>query len=253
MSAKDTEPAPLVGRLAFEEWDFEGLAEHHAGQAESNDYRLRARRKLLAMAKEVAKRAKPLGLALDVRTSLHNPNRFNGMRVRRLWSYATRAKAEKTRLRKLIGAELAKDLDSAYRNAYLCCAIEHDALEVSLRVHPEAWYDGQNLVNRTKADGVKPWLALLNELDGFHLRLHDWKGEWPCGSLEPEQLEEYLKHYTPGEHRLAVERRWPAPPRAREAALGDAVPEILVEESLRLVPLFRYLVWSKESDYLFSG
>lgn len=252
MTTKDTEPAPLVGRVAFEEWDFEGLSERHAGKAEANDYRLRARRKLLTMAKEVAKRAKPLGLALDVRTSVHNPTTFNGMRVRRLWSYATRAKAEKARLKKTIGADLAKDLDSAYRNAYLCCAVEPDALEVSLRVHPDAWFDGQNLVKRIKADGLRPWLELLNELDGFYLRLHDWKGEWRCGSIEPEQLEEYLRHYTPGEHRLAVERRWPAPPGMREPVLADQVPEAMVEESLRLIPLYRYLAWSKESDHLFG-
>ncbi|MFT5476770.1 MAG: hypothetical protein ACI8Y8_002110 [Planctomycetota bacterium] len=252
MPTKDTEPTPLVGSPTFEEWDFEGLAPHHATRDEANDRRLIARRKLLGLAKDVAKRAKPLGVALDVRSSLHNPNKFNGKRVNRLWSYAMRAKAEKTRLRKIVGADLAKDLNSAYRNAYLCCAIEHDALEVSLRVHPDAWFDGQNLVHRTRAEGVRPWLDLLNALDGFQLRMHDWRGEWRCGSLTAEKLEEFLGYYTPGEHRLSIERRWPAPSGSRGPVLADGVPQAMVEESLRLLPLYRYMVWSQESDFLFA-
>ena len=79
--------------------------------------------------------------------------------MRRIWAYLTRTKAEKTRLRRVLGPDLAKDLDAAYRNAYLCLAIEAEALEVSLRIHPEGWYDGQNLLHRTKAEGVRPLLS----------------------------------------------------------------------------------------------
>ena len=120
---------------------------------------------------------------------------------------------------------------------------------------PEGRYSivGYRIRRREMVSPHQSVVSLLNELEGFQLRLHDWKGEWRCGKLEPEQLEEYLGHYTPGEHSLSVERRWPAPPGAREAALGDEVPEVLVEETLRLIPLFRYAVWSKESDFLFAG
>ena len=251
--SKDEPTAAALG--PFEPWDFEALADGRCRSAEYNDHRLRARRRLLAMAKEVAKRSKAADLPLEPRTSIHNPHQFNGNRVSRLWAYLVRPKAAKTKLKRVLGADLAKDLDQAYKNLYLCIAVEHGALEVSLRIHPDAWYDGQNLVRRTKAEGPEGWLQVLNTLDGFRLGLADWKGEWRCGSLTLEQVEEYLRHYTPGEHQLVLERRWPVPtdPAAREAVLSEEVPGILMDEVLRLVPAFRYMAWSSESDYLFGG
>lgn len=246
------EPRPIEGPILFEESDFRALAMPLAVNPDYNAHRLAARRKLLALGKRVAARAAELGLALECRTSLHHPHPFNGNRVQRLWAYLTRSRKEKSALKRLLGAELGKDLDSAYRNAYLCVALESAALEVSLRIHPDGWYDGQNLVNRVKREGVKPWLALLNELGGFHLCLHDWKGEFRCGALTPEKLEDFLRYYTPGNHQLAVERRWPAPEGARGGALTEGCAEELARECLRLVPLFRFTAWSAESDFLLS-
>jgi hypothetical protein len=216
-----------------------------------NDRRLLARRKLAAVGKAAAARLEG-ELDLVARTSLHQPHVFNHMRVRRLWVYLCRGKAEKARLKRVIGAELAKDLDAAYRNAYLCAALESEAIEVSLRIHPEAWYDGQNLVNRVKQEGTSGWIAELNRLNGFFLRLDDWKGEWRCGSLNSDRLAEFLKYYKPGEHALRVEKRYPAPAANRGAALASDAPRHLVDDLVALAPLYRFSAWSNESDFLFA-
>ncbi len=249
----DVEPKPLLGEVAFEEADFHALSERLAGDRQYDDARLATRRKFGALGKLAIARLKATGLALDSRTSLHTPTVFNAMRVKRIWTYLTRPKVEKTRLKRTLGADLAKDLDAAYRNAYLCMAIEGDSLEVSLRVHPEGWYDGQNLVNRTRREGLDGWVEALNRLDGFFLRMHDWKGEWRCGSLDRLAVKEFLAFYKPGEHRMAVERRWPVPPGARGAAIGPAAPAELLTELDRLAPLYRYMAWSEESDFLFGN
>ena len=73
-----------------------------------NDRRLVARRKLLTLGKEVVRLTSAEDTALECRTSLHNPTTFNGMRVNRLWAYLTRAKAEKRRLKGVLGSELAR-------------------------------------------------------------------------------------------------------------------------------------------------
>lgn len=252
----ETEPRPLEGLTPFEQGDFHALSANCGADPQFNDRRLLARRRLGALGKVAAAQLAQetpgegtgagtgtgAGLELEVRTSLHHPHAFNGMRVKRLWVYLSRTKAEKKRLRKTLGAELAADLDAAFRNAYLCCAIEADAVEVSLRIHADAWFDGQNLVHRVRSEGLRSWLGHLNALGGYRLQLADWKGEWSCGSLEPEQLEEFLGYYKPGEHSLSVElRHWPAPD-----------PVALVEVLARLVPLYRYTAWSKESDFLFG-
>lgn len=239
----------------FEPWDFEALSDDRARKSEYNEHRLQARRRLLALGKAAVAEAKNAGVLLEARSSLHNPHAFNGNRVSRLWTYLVRPKAEKVRLRKVLGSDLAKDLDQAYKNAYLCLAMEHGALEVSLRIHADAWYDGQNLVRRVKAETLDGWLCVLNELDGFRLGLADWKGEWRCGALTPERLEEYLHYYKPGEHQLVVERHWPVPTdlEHRKAVLTDEVPETLLGEVLRLLPLYQYCAWSRSSDFLFSS
>jgi hypothetical protein len=250
------DPEPRVAsKGSFEPWDFEALSDARARNSEYNEYRLQARRRLLALGKAAVAAAKDTGVLLEARSSLHNPHAFNGNRVSRLWTYLVRPKAEKVRLRKVLGADLAKDLDQAYKNAYLCLAMEHGALEVSLRIHADAWYDGQNLVQRVKAETLDGWLCVLNDLDGFRLGLADWKGEWRCGALTPERLEEYLHYYKPGEHQLVVERRWPIPtdPEQRKAVLTDEVPKTLLAEVLRLVPLYRFCAWSRSSDFLFSS
>jgi len=261
MPTQTPEPRAPKELLPFEARDLESLAPARARDKQYDEWRLVARRKLAVIAKRAVAGAKALGeegVELDSRTSLHHPHAFNGNRVQRLWAYITRSKKAKTRLRRTLGSDLAKDLDSAYRNLYLCVALEHDALEVSLRIHADAWYDGQNATRRLAKEGVRGWMALLNELDGYQLRLADWKGEWPCGKLTPEQVEEYLRFYTPGEHALAIERRWPVPTdpgavAAREATFSEEVPQILVDELVRLVPLYRYMAWSDESDHLFGG
>lgn len=249
---KQAEPKPVSGVICFEEGDFHSLSDGLCRDPQYNDRRLLARRRLAALGKEVVRRAKA-EVALDSRTSLHNPNQFNGMAVRRLWTYICRAKSEKRRLKGVLGSDLGKDLDAAFRNAYLCLAIEPDALEVSLRIHPDGWYDGQNLLRRLEAEGRAKLLELLNSLPGFQLRMHDWKGDWRCGSLTPESLEEFLSYYKPGEHRFAVEHRLPAPPGARGMALEEATVEAMVAECLRLLPLYRYAAWSEESDFLFGS
>ena len=247
------EPRALTEAIRFEEGDFRALTDPLSKDPQYDDARLRTRRKLAALGKQVVARAKAEGVPLDSRTSIHHPRVFNGMVVRRLWTYVIRAKSEKTRLRKVLGRDLAKDLDAAYRNAYLCIAIEAEALEVSLRIHSDAWFDGQNLVNRLKREGPDGLLAELNRLEGFRLRMHDWKGEWRLGDLERDRLEEFLSYYTPGEHRFAVERRWPAPEGAREGLFGEGVAEELVGEALRLLPVYRFVAWSESSDHLFTS
>src|SRR5262245_44075129 len=163
-AAPEPEPKVVAALTPFDEGDFHVLSPGLARDPQYNDRRLAVRRKLLALAKVFQERAAAGGLDLDVRSSLHAPSTFNHMRVERLWTYACRSKAEKKRLRGTLGADLAKDLDAAYRNAYLCCAIEANALEVSLRIHADAWFDGANLVNRVKKGAIDDWKKLLNQL-----------------------------------------------------------------------------------------
>lgn len=245
---------PAIADLCFEEGDFHALHEGVNADPQYNDRRLVARRRIGDLAKHAVAALKADGLALEDRTSLHNPHAFNGMRVRRIWAYLVRPKKEKARLKKTLGADLAKDLDQAYKNAYLCLAIEHEALEASLRIHVDAWYDGQNLKRRYESEGgAAELLGLLNALPGARLQLDNWKGEWICGQLSPEKLAEFFKYYTPGEHSLSVLFRWPAPAGSRGLGIAPETPGDLLRALELLAPVYRYAAWSEESDFLFGG
>ena len=236
----------------FVAYDFEALRKPRSTSAEYNEQRLAARRKLEAIAKHTAGLVKAAA-KLDVRTSIHNPfPPVNGGRVERLWAYLTRTKAAKKKLARTVGADLAKDLDQAYRNGYLCVALEAEVIEVSFRIHPDGWFDGRNVVKRVAAEGYGPLLGLLNALKGFRLQLSDWKGEWICGELTTERMEEFFKYYEPGEHLLAVQKRVPVPEAARPAALSPEVPLELAQDLAQLVDVYAYAVWSDTSDFLFS-
>ena len=242
----------IEGLQPFEAWDLEALRPPRSRSEEYNKKRLAAKRRLEAIGKALTRSA-PGAEKLEVRTSIHNPfPPVNGGSVERLWVYVTRPKAHKTKLKRQLGAELGKDLDQAYRNGFLCVALEAEAVEVSFRIHPDAWFDGRNLTRRIDAEGPRPLLELLNELDGFRLQLADWKGEWICGQLEVEQLEEFLRYYEPGEHLLAVQQRTPVTEATREALLTPDLPAHLVAELARLLPISRYACWSPESDHLFG-
>jgi len=252
--APDAEPRPLARPVPFEEGDFHALGSDLRADPQYDDRRLVLRRKLGALGKvAVADLKASCGLDLLSRTSLHRPTPFNRGHVRRIWVYLCRSKRQKTKLRRTLGSELAKDLDAAYRNAYLCIAVEAEALEVAFRIHPEAWYDGQNLKNRLEREGLDGGLEVLRALRGYRLRMADWKGEWELADLDRDRLGEFLGFWTPGEHGLAVFRRWPAPPGARAALFEPDVPDELLKELARLAPLYRYAVWSDESDFLFGG
>ncbi|MFT7668873.1 MAG: hypothetical protein ACI8X5_001573 [Planctomycetota bacterium] len=254
-SDSDLEPKPAQGAVVFEEGDLYALSEGLCRDAQYNDRRLALRQKLGALAKEFVAFPRRPKLGLASRTSLHNPHAFNGNRVKRLWAYICRDKMEKNRLKKVVGADIAKDLDASFRNAYFCLAMEAEKVEVSVRIHPDAWLDGQNLKRRVDKEGMDELLSILNELDGYFLRLADWKGEWRCGQLNTAKLKEFFGYYKPGEHALALERNWPAPksqPAVRSALFGEGVGAMLLEDMRRLEPFYQFAAWSKQSDHIFG-
>ncbi len=156
----EAEPRPASEIEPFSEADLGALADPLSRDAAYNEHRLALRRKLGALAKAFLARGKDQLPPLLARTSLHAPHAFNGKRVARLWTYICRDKKEKARLKK-VGKDFASyEIDAAYRNAYLCLAIESDALEVSLRIHSDAWFDGANFQGISK----------LSKLSLFFLR-----------------------------------------------------------------------------------
>lgn len=227
----------------FLQRDFLAYERHRQDDPEYNALRLSVRRKLKGIADECKKRAKAEGYTLDSQAGLHHPYSFNSFRVREQRAYLCRSKAERSKLAKFFGDALGKDAETHYIQTVIEVSIDHEVVEAALRVHPQAWWDGENLKKKVaEPDGMEEWVALLRALPpGFGLRMHDWKKIYWSQAATAHEMREYFEAYTPGNHWLHLVRELPA-----EDALemGEGAQEWLLTSMLALLPIQRTILWT---------
>lgn len=241
-------PKDPITLAPFADADFVVYGASYQRNEDWNGKRLEIRRKLESYGKAAAEVIGAAGLALDVRTSLHHPFEFNGFRVTQQWVYLTRNKKEKTALKKILGPELGKDLDSSYRNLYLALSIDETGLEISFKIHPDAWFDGQNLKNKCQDDArLREWVAILNRLPGFEFRIHDWKKVYEASRVTRTDLLDFYKYYVPGEHRLPLSLRVG---REDPVATSGEFADLALESFRALAPAYAFAAWSPANDFL---
>lgn len=233
--------------LAFEPSDFKAFEKDKWRSEAWNGDRLIVKRRLLDMGKavEAALREKD-GANLVVKSSLHHPYRFNAFCVSEMWTYLSRK--DRGALKALFGEDLGQDLDPSYQQLLLILSIDFDGVGLALRIHPAAWWEGQNLKHKCRDAGkLAEFVALVNSLDGYVLTIHDWKKEYRCGKLFRDDLLTFFEYYTPGNHWLNVRRRY-----AKTDPLVTS-PEFLpaaIAEFRRLLPVFQFVRWTEENNCL---
>ncbi|MBI1851182.1 MAG: hypothetical protein HYR85_12640 [Planctomycetes bacterium] len=234
--------------LVFRDEDFDAFKKEKWRSPLFNNERLKTRRKLTAMGKRIFVKLAEAGLALEMQASLSHPYTFNKYSVDSLWVYWSRADSERKKLKRVLGHELGKDLDPNYTHCILVIGLDVSKVELAMRVHSAAWWDGQNLKNKCRTEAaVREWTSILNALPGFVLNIHDWKKEYRCGTLLPGEVANFFEYFVPGEHWLHLRRAIPrddaqlASPTFVDAAAADLV---------KLVPAYRFVAWSPTNDFL---
>ncbi|MBK8099684.1 MAG: hypothetical protein IPK26_21470 [Planctomycetes bacterium] len=228
---------------AFLERDFKAYERHRQDDPEYNALRLSVRRKLKAMADATAKDAKPLGVELSSQAGLHHPYTFNAYRVREQRAYLCRGAKERKKLAAFFGEALGKDAETHYIQTVLEVCLDDQIVEAALRVHPQAWWDGENLKKKVLQDGkqMDALCQLLRALPaGFNLKLHDWKKDHWCAQAKPLELKEMFQHYTPGNHWLHVQRQLP---KEDALAMGPEAEAWVKTSLLALLPVYRFILW----------
>lgn len=227
----------------FLERDFKAYERHRQDDPEYNALRLSVRRKLKAIVDGVVKDAKPLGTELSAQAGLHHPYTFNAYRVREQRAYLCRGTKERKKLAAFFGEALGKDAETHYIQTVLECCLDDQLVEAALRIHPQAWWDGENLKKKVLQDPAKleELCKLLRALPaGFNLKLHDWKKDHWCAQAKAAELKEMFTHYTPGNHWLHVQRQLPK----EDAVAMGAEAETWVRSSLlALLPVYRFILW----------
>lgn len=234
-------PTPLEPFLPR---DFLAYERHRQDDPDYNALRLSVRRKLKAVADETRVRAKAeLGVELAAQAGLHHPYVFNAYRVREQRAYLCRSDAERQKLARFFGEALGKDAETHYIQPVLEVALDDQVVEAALRIHPQAWWDGEHLKKKASAEpGAGEWCRLLNALPpGFQLKLHDWKKVYWAATVRPFELRELWSSYTPGNHWLHLLRELP---KEDAVALGLGAPQWAITSLLALVPAWRWLLWS---------
>jgi hypothetical protein len=227
---------------AFLERDFKAYERHRQDDPEYNALRLSVRRKLKAMADAVQKEAKGLGTDLSAQAGLHNPYTFNAYRVREQRAYLCRGTKERKKLSAFFGEALGKDAETHYIQTVLEVCLDDQIVEAALRIHPQAWWDGENLKKKVQDPAAMDELCqMLRALPpGFNLKVHDWRKDNWCAQAKATELKDLFKEYTPGNHWLHVQRQLP-----KEDALEmGAEAENWVRSSLiALLPIYRFILW----------
>ncbi|MEO0480374.1 MAG: hypothetical protein AAF196_12910 [Planctomycetota bacterium] len=227
----------------FFERDFLAYEKHRQNDPEYNALRLAVRRKLKALADKVKTEAKQLGTTLDSQAGLHHPYSFNNFRVREQRAYLCRGSKERKKLSSFFGEALGKDAETHYIQTVLEVSLDGQVIEAALRIHPQAWWDGENLKKVVQTDeGMQEWCQNLKALPGgFSLRMHDWKKLYWAREANRDDMREYFSAYTPGEHWLHLVRELP---REDAVEMGVDAHEWVVQSLLSLLPTWQSILWT---------
>ncbi|MFT4513896.1 MAG: hypothetical protein ACI89X_002265 [Planctomycetota bacterium] len=229
---------------AFLERDFKAYERDLQKDPEYNALRLAVRRKLKGIADRVQKAAKPLGADLSVQAGLHHPYSFNAYRVKEQRAYLCRGAKERKKLATFFGEALGKDAETHYIQTVLEVCIDDEIVEAALRIHPSAWWDGENLKKKllNDSDEMDSFCQMLKALPpGFNLKLHDWRVDHWCASLKPSAVQELMHHYTPGEHWLHVQRQLP---KEDAVEMGTEAEPWVSNSLLSLLPVYKSILWT---------
>jgi len=242
LSAKNAAPPS-----AFEPSDFRAFEKEKWRNEAWNADRLIVKRRLLDMGKAIEKALLESGEKLVVKSSLHHPYRFNAFSVSEMWTYLSRK--DRSALKALFGEDLGKDLDPSYQQVVFVLSIDFEGVGLSLRIHPAAWWEGQNLKGKARdAARLDELVALLNALgEGYVLVVHDWKKENACAALRRGELEAVLGYYTPGNHWLHIRSRL-----AKDDPLvtSEGFLDAAIADFRKLLPVYRFILWTPENNFL---
>lgn len=234
--------------LWFEQDNFDVFHETKQRDSRFNSERLKVKRKLAAMLKSLAPVLEEEGLVLPGKTSLSHPYTYNAFKVDSIWGYFSRPDAEKKDLKMIFGRALGKDLDPAFMHVLLVIGVGYEGVELSLKIHSSAWWDGQNLKNLCASEeGSREFLGLINELDGFIMSIHDWRKEYKCGELYRSDVSNYFEYFEPGTHWFHLRQRFL---RDDERTRDEGWMTIAAEAMRKLVPVYRFIAWRPDNNHL---
>lgn len=237
----------------FSASEFDAYAPPRASSNAFNRPRLEAREKAMALGRVMQADALALGLALELRASDEHPSLWNKRSVTAQWVFLWRDAGARRALEALLDGgrslrETLTDPTPFFRHAFLALQIDGAGVEVSLRVHGDAWVDARTLRARCASpDGRAELVAAIRALpEDFVLGVTDG-ARVPVREVTDATLDEALAAWSQPTQWWSV--GWPLP-RAVVLDQGGALEEPILAAFRALVPIYRLVAWSRENDLI---
>lgn len=237
----------------FSASEFDAYAPPKASSNAFNRPRLEAREKATSLGRSMQADATSLGLALELRASDEHPSLWNKRSVTAQWVFLWRDAESRKALDALTegGRSLKETLTDPtpfFRHAFLALHVDHEGVEVSLRVHGDAWVDARNLRARcASAEGRAALVEAIRALpEDFVLGVTD-AARMPVREVTDATLDGALAAWSQPTQWWSV--GWPLP-RAVVLDQGGALEDPILAAFRALVPIYRLVAWSRDNDLI---
>ncbi|MDO9021497.1 MAG: hypothetical protein Q7V43_31510 [Myxococcales bacterium] len=237
----------------FSASEFDAYAPPRASSNAFNRPRLEAREKAMALGRVMQADATALGVALELRASDEHPSLWNKRSVTAQWVFLWRDADARRALEALLddGRSLQATLSDPtpfFRHAFLALHVDGEGVEVSLRVHGDAWVDARNLRARCASpEGRAALVAALRALpEDFVLGVTD-AARVSVRDVTDATLDEALAAWSRPSQWWSV--GWPLS-RAVVLDQAGALEEPILAAFRALVPIYRLVAWSRDNDLI---
>ena len=243
----------------FTDRDFDAYAPNKWKSNVFNRERLEVKQKLVDLGKELAGALVAAdGSPLACEASVEHPALWNHKQVEAQHVFFSRNEGARKELDAIIDrsrpmSTMLDDPTPQRNHLFLAVTIDQAHVELSLKLHPDARVDRQNLERKLGDTWEREkFLELLGALPADY-RIGVTGGtfrsarEVKDGDLK-DILADFAKPEAPGKtHWLVIGRPLP---RADATATGQAMVELARAELGRLLPLYHYVAWSRDNDFV---
>ncbi len=240
--------------------DFDAYASNKWKSNVFNRERLEVKQKLCTLGREIAAGLTAAdGSPLSLEASAEHPAQWNHKQVEAQHIFLSRNEEARKELDRIIVrtqtmASLIEDPTPQRNHLFLAVTVAFDHAEVSLKLHPDARVDRQNLERRS-ADHFEHE-KLVDLLRGLPQPFHfgvTGSTTAPTSSAAPESAAEWIAHLATPSPLMGPQKLLYIGSRAdrNEAiAAGPAFAEQTRASLLALLPLYHYIAWTRDNDFV---
>jgi hypothetical protein len=228
-----------------------------------NRERMEVKQKLLALGRELQGALPgPDGAPLAVDSSVEHPALWNHKQVEAQHLFFSRNEGARRELDRIIDrsksmASMIEDPTPLRNHVFLAVTLGHDGLELSLKLHPDAKIDRQNLERKVEDHFERE--KLLHLLHALHpqFQVGVTPELFPIGDVDETRLSEIVAKLAapqptmtlPGApHKLFWLGR--TLPRDEAIAAGPGVIDAARTALASLLNVYKFIAWSRDNDFV---